>query len=51
MCPSEYYKSSKHEQGRIQELKKGGSFERVRAERAEKFWVSTPTFANHTHFN
>ena len=33
------------EQGRIQELKKVGSFERVRAEHAEKFWVTTPTFA------
>ena len=32
-------------QGRIQEFKKGGSFKRVRAERAEKFWVTTPTFA------
>ena len=40
-----------HIQGRIQELKKGGSFERVRAERAEKFWVTTPTFSNHAHFN
>jgi len=32
-------------QGRIQEFKKGGSFKIVRAERAEKFWVTTPTFA------
>ena len=32
-------------QGRIQELKKGVCFERVRAERGEKFWVTTPTFA------
>ena len=32
-------------QGRIQEFKKGGSFKRVRAERAEKFRVTTPTFA------
>ena len=32
-------------QGWIQEFKKGGSFKRVHAERAEKFWVTTPTFA------
>ena len=32
-------------QGRIQEFKKGGSFKRMRAERTEKFRVTTPTFA------
>ena len=32
-------------QGRIQEFKKGGSFKSVRVERAEKFWVTMPTFA------
>ena len=32
-------------QERIQEFKEGGSFKIVCAERAEKFWVTTPTFA------
>ena len=33
------------DQGRIQEFKKGGCFERVRAKRAEKFGVTTPISA------
>ena len=32
-------------QGQIQEFKKGGSFKRVHTDRAEKFRVTTPTFA------
>ena len=48
---SDYFKVYDKEQGRIQEFEKGGSFKRVRAERAEKFWVTTPTFPNHAHFS
>ena len=37
-------------QRRIQEFKKGGSFKRVRAKRAENFRVTTPTFAESRPF-
>ena len=37
--------------GGSRNLRMGGSFNRVRAERGEKFWVTTPTLPNHAHFN
>ena len=40
-----------HVRGGSRNLRRGVLFKRVRAERAEKFWVTTPTFPNHAHFN